>query len=147
MPQITNFTFGRLGEWRRKHHTLYDALELVVVVLVAWGFYQGLGYALQTPMPMVSVVSGSMEPNLHVGDLMIVSKADYKVGDIAIYMRDGMTIIHRIIEIRSEGFVFKGDNNPRPDPEVVPRERVLGKVRLAIPLLGYPRLALYAIGI
>jgi len=137
----------KLDNFKRKHSAIYDLTEIVVVVLVAWGVYQGFGFALQTPMPMVSVVSGSMEPTLHVGDLMIISKADYKVGDIAIYLRGRMTIIHRIIEIRPTGYVFKGDNNAAPDPEVVSPDRVLGRVRLAIPLLGYPRLALYAIGI
>lgn len=139
--------FGHFGEWREKHHTLYDALELVVVVLVAWIAYQGLGVALQTPSPMLSVVSGSMEPNLHVGDLLIMSSADYQIGDIAAYQRGKMTIIHRIIEINGDGYVFKGDHNSVPDPEVVSSSQIIGKVRMAVPLLGYPRLVLYWIGI
>lgn len=137
----------KIAKFKKKHPKIYDAVELVVVVAIAWTFYQGMGYALQTPMPMVSVVSESMEPVLHVGDLMIISKADYKVGDIAIYMRGSMTIIHRIIEVRPDGFVFKGDNNSGPDPEIVSPSRVLGKVRLAVPLLGYPRMALRIFGI
>jgi signal peptidase len=136
-----------LEKFRKKHHTVYDILELGVVVAVAWLFYQGLGAALQTPQPMLSVVSGSMEPNLHVGDLLIMAKADYQVGDIAAYTRDSITIIHRIIEIREDGYVFKGDHNSVADPEVVAPSRVLGKVRLAIPLLGFPRMALRLFGI
>jgi signal peptidase len=133
--------------FRKNHPNIYEGLELVVVVIVAWLGYQALGVVLDTPMPMVSVVSGSMEPTMHVGDLAIISNADFQVGDIAIYMRGKMTIIHRIIEIRPEGYVFKGDNNPSPDPSIVSKELVLGKVRFVVPLLGYPRLALYAIGI
>lgn len=140
--------FAFLEEFRRKHHTLYDALEIIVVIVVAWLFYQGLATVLQTPMPMVSVVSGSMEPNLHVGDLMLISIADYKVGDIAIYLSNSKTIIHRIIAVQSDGtYIFKGDHNPGPDSAPVPRDRILGRARLALPLLGWPRLALYAIGI
>ena len=145
--QTTNFTFGKLDSFRKRHQTIYDAAEIIVVVLVAFGLYQGLGAVLQTPMPMVSVVSSSMEPTLHIGDLAITAKADYKVGDIAIYLRGKITIIHRIIEVRPDGYVFRGDNNPGPDPAVVPKANVIGKVQFAIPLLGYPRLALYAIGI
>lgn len=70
------------------------------MIAVAWLFYQGLAVVLGTPMPMVSVVSGSMETNLHVGDLMIISKGEYAVSDIVIYLRGGMTITHRIIEVR-----------------------------------------------
>jgi len=140
--------FAFLEEFRKKHHTLYDILELIVVVAAAWLLYQGLGAALQTPTPMLSVVSGSMEPNLHVGDLLIMSGADYQIGDIAAYLAaSGRTIIHRIIEIRSDGYVFKGDNNPVADPLIVGREQIIGKVRLAVPLLGFPRLALYLFGI
>ncbi|MEM7813920.1 MAG: signal peptidase I [Candidatus Aenigmatarchaeota archaeon] len=141
-------TVAWLDEFRRNHRMLDTALAILVIVAVAWLFYNGLAIALGTPMPMVSVVSGSMEPNLHVGDLMIISKGHYDVGDIAIYLHNGVTIIHRIVEVREDGmYIFKGDHNPAPDPEPVPPERILGEARLALPLLGYPRLALYAIGI
>lgn len=125
-----------------------DILEFVGVVIVAWLLYQGLGYALQTDMPMVSVVSGSMEPTLHVGDLLIISNASYAPGDIAVYMRGNVQIVHRIIDVTADGkYIFRGDNNPGPDPAPVARSQLIGKVRFAIPLLGYPRLALYAAGI
>ncbi len=128
--------------------TQREIAEFVVAIVVAFLFYQGLALALGTSMPMVSVVSGSMEPNLHVGDLMIVHRpAQYEVGDIAIYNQGKITIIHRIIEITPSGYRFKGDNNAGPDPQLVPESRVLGKGVFAIPLLGYPRLALFALGI
>ena len=140
--------FAGLEQFRKRHHTLYDVLELVAVVLVAWIFYQGLGVALQTPSPMLSVVSGSMEPNLHVGDLLVMAKADYQVGDIAAYLRPGgILIIHRIIEISPEGYTFKGDHNNAPDPQVVAPQQIIGKVRLAVPMLGFPRLVLHWFGI
>lgn len=124
-----------------------ELLQIAVVIIAAYAFYQGLALALQTPLPILSVVSNSMEPTLHVGDLIVAGKSDYKEDDIAIYLRDRITIVHRIIEKKDGGFVFKGDNNPAPDPQVVPEERVVGKVYLAIPLLGYPRLILHWIGI
>ncbi|MBI5061232.1 MAG: signal peptidase I [Candidatus Aenigmarchaeota archaeon] len=84
-------------------------------------------------------------PNgLSIGDLLVVSKSDYKVGDIVIYNRPEVryTIVHRIIAEKDGSYVIKGDNNPAEDPGVVKQEQIIGKVNFAIPLVGYPRLAL-----
>mgnify|MGYP001590130163 CR=1 FL=1 len=129
---------------------LKDVLEVALAFIIAWVFYQGLAFAAGTPMPIVSVVSESMEPILHRGDLVFVIKAnDLKVGDIVIYQKAGdqFTIIHRIIEKREDGYIIKGDNNHGPDSGVVKPHQINGKVLFAVPLLGYPRLALYAVGI
>lgn len=127
-----------------------DFTEIAAAFIVAWVFYQGLALALDTPMPVVSVVSNSMEPILHRGDLLLVKGyGEYDAGDIAIYQSPAVkfTIVHRIIEKTDGGFVFKGDNNPAPDKLAVKKEQIVGKVMFAVPLLGYPRLALYAVGI
>ncbi|MBI5347625.1 MAG: signal peptidase I [Candidatus Aenigmarchaeota archaeon] len=137
----------------KKEKTWYrEVAEVAAAIVVAWLFYQSLAFAMNTPMPIVSVVSDSMEPNLHRGDLLVVTgmaTADYKTGDIVIYQRPEVsyTIVHRIIEKTEEGFVIKGDNNASPDPGFVKPSQILGKVEFAIPLLGYPRLALHAVGI
>ena len=128
---------------------LKDILEIAAAFVIAWVFYQGLAFATGTPMPIVSVVSDSMEPVLHRGDLLLVTTGNYSVGDIVIYDRHEVsyTIVHRIIEETELGFIIKGDNNPAPDPGLVKEGQIKGKVRFAIPLLGYPRLALQLIGI
>ncbi len=80
------------------------------------------------------------------GDLLIVTKAeDLKIGDIILYNRD-VTIVHRIISITNDGYVTKGDNNLVSDPEIS-RRQVVGKVVADVPVLGYPRLLLFAVGI
>jgi signal peptidase len=129
---------------------LKDVLEIVVAVLVAWFFYQGLAIAVNTPMPLVSVVSHSMEPILHVGDLLfVIGTNDPKVGDIIIYDNPdvSMNIVHRIVQKMDNGFIIKGDNNFSPDPGIVTKEQIKGKVVFAIPLLGYPRMVLGLLGI
>ncbi len=129
---------------------LRDVLEIVFAFIIAWIFYQGLAFATGTSMPIVSVVSESMEPVLHRGDLVFVIKPnDLEVGDIVIYQKQGsqFTIIHRIIEKKEDGYIIKGDNNPSPDAGIVKHQQINGKVLFAVPLLGYPRLALYAVGI
>ncbi len=89
-----------------------------------------------------------MSNGLSRGDLLVVVKDENpKPGDIIIYNRfSGFTIVHRIIEIENETYITKGDNNPASD-NPVPKDQFVGKAILAIPMLGYPRLALYALGI
>lgn len=86
---------------------------------------------------------------LSKGDLLFVVNAEPQVGDIIIYQsgRSSFTIVHRVAEKSPDGYTLKGDNNAASDPGVVRKEQVVGKVLFAAPLLGYPRLALYAVGI
>src|SRR3989344_6804572 len=141
--------------WRKKEQRIEkkkslarEAVEIVVAIAVAILVYYGLSFVLGTPMPIVSVVSGSMEPVLYRGDLIILtSPKDIKVTDVVIYQRPDIseTIIHRIIEERDGGYIIKGDNNPIPDPGIVRRNQIIGKVIYAVPLLGYPRVLLFEI--
>lgn len=134
---------------------LKDILEIAVAFVIAWVIYQGLAFATGTPMPIVTVVGDSMLPNLHNGDLAFAYNTDdLNIGDIVTYQKAGekFTIVHRIDDIEYDGdlitgYIIKGDNNPGPDPLVVKREQILGKVAFAVPLLGYPRLALYFVGV
>jgi len=94
---------------------------------------------------------------LAVGDLLFVTAPeDLKIGDIIIYekydqqYKKMITVVHRIVEINEQGYVTKGDNhntNSRVDSGIRSDEDIVGKVRFAFPLLGYPRLLLFAVGI
>jgi signal peptidase I len=80
-----------------------------------------------------------MEPNYHTGDLVIVHKVEtYQVGDVVTY-RDailGEYIIHRIIDIKQDKYVFKGDNNSWIDVYRPTQEEIVGKQWIYIPKLG-----------
>ncbi len=82
------------------------------------------------------------------GDLLFVINSVPKVGDVVIYQSPtaGYTIVHRVVQIRSDGYIVKGDNNVIPDP-LVQFSQVKGKVVFAVPILGYPRLLLFNLGI
>ncbi|MFH0955430.1 MAG: hypothetical protein V1777_04975 [Candidatus Micrarchaeota archaeon] len=47
-------------------------VELVTALLSAFVLYSIIGFVLQTAMPLVIVVSGSMEPALHRGDVVVL---------------------------------------------------------------------------
>ncbi len=83
------------------------------------------------------------------GDLLVVGKAtNPKIGDVLIYNKFGsdFTIVHRLVGVQESVYIVKGDHNNQADPPVL-KEYVVGRVIMAIPLLGYPRLALHSIGI
>jgi signal peptidase len=95
-----------------------------------------------------TVLSGSMEPAIDTGSLIVVSPQDsYEEGDIVTRRTNGeMTVTHRIVEKREENgevsFVTKGDANDAPDTEEISQEMIVGKVVFHISFLG--RLVSYA---
>ncbi len=93
------------------------------------------------PMPfgfgMTVVLSGSMEPELSVDDLLIVTPADtYEVGDVVVYQTQRTAVVHRIVSINGDEIITRGDaNNTEDDP--ITFSQIKGKVIFAIPLVGY----------
>ena len=85
------------------------------------------------------VISGSMEPTIYENDIVIAVKRDeYQVGDIVMYTaQNGMSITHRIIDVRLTGYVVQGDANPLADPPIT-HDQVVGRVEHIIPKVGKP---------
>jgi signal peptidase len=92
-----------------------------------------------------TVFSGSMEPELKVGGVVVtrpVAAEDIKVGDIITFHSplNEELISHRVIAVEGESlfhFQTKGDVNEDADPFVVPAQNVVGKICLHIPYFGY----------
>lgn len=91
------------------------------------------------------VQSGSMEPALPLGSMIIVLPAEkYREGDIITFgsdTREAIPTTHRIVSISAiEGemiYRVKGDANENEDPKPVETDEVIGKVVFHIPYLGY----------
>lgn len=95
----------------------------------------------EVPMPFgvgASVVlSGSMEPNLSVGDLLLLHQEEnYRVGQIVVYQSGNMAVVHRVAAIDGETAVTRGDAN-NADDAPIPVTAIKGRVVLAIPLVGH----------
>ena len=96
----------------------------------------------------IAVASGSMEPKISKGDVVIVDKNYNKinVGDVLAYNHDGKVIIHRIYRIvknNDEYFIYtKGDANNDYDKYKVTEDLFIGIVKIKIPLIGYPTVLL-----
>lgn len=91
----------------------------------------------------MAVVSGSMEPNIPVGSIVIVKEADpdtLEVGDVITYRISGGTMVtHRIVSIDNEEqcVITKGDANEVQDASPVAFDGIVGKELFHVPLLGY----------
>jgi signal peptidase I len=97
------------------------------------------------------VVSGSMEPVLYRGDIVVIDNPNnIHVGDIIVYQATWFPqpVIHRVIYIGKTPngeiyYITKGDNNPSPDPAGVYPRQVISKVitvnktPMVIPKVGY----------
>lgn len=92
------------------------------------------------------VVSGSMEPTIKTGSIVLTNPVDpktLKTGDIVAFTSPSNSkdvILHRISGIKSESplrFQTKGDNNNAPDAWDVMDVGVLGKQVYAVPYIGH----------
>ena len=95
-----------------------------------------------------TVLSGSMEPNYHVGSLIYVKEVDpftLQSGDVITFMLDEDTVAtHRIVDVVPDEedssvirFRTKGDANESEDGSLVHYKNVVGSPVLTIPKLGY----------
>ena len=100
-------------------------------------------------MKMYVIISGSMKPELEIGDIVIVKETnnyDLQEGDI-ISFRQGQSIVtHRISEVlitdNKIRYKTKGDNNNIEDTQMISEKEIEGKVIDKIPSLGKIALAL-----
>lgn len=124
---------------RKNLRDLASLALFIAAVAVSLNINYLLAGPLGTDVPLAVVSSWSMEPTLHVGDLIVVrAKGDYGVGDIIVYvgMGAGRLIVHRIVRVEDGRYVTKGDANRVPDALPVSKSQVKGKVLFVIPYLG-----------
>jgi len=97
----------------------------------------------QPPLTSYVVQSGSMEPSIMTGDIILIRPENkYEINDVITFQdQKNRVVTHRISEVQIKGgetvFLTKGDANRSVDIEFVPREHVVGKVQFVIPRLGF----------
>jgi signal peptidase len=140
-----------------KRDYVQTILMIVAVILAVLVFWFGLGFVLRTGNPVLAVASGSMEPVLYKGDLIIIegiedvsniqvgTKDSVYPGDIIVFDEPGISnelIVHRAVERIENGdgtYGFKtwGDNNSWQDGWTVQETDVVGRyLGIKIPWLG-----------
>ncbi len=139
---------------------LRRAVNLLVYLLVAIVILAAVGSRIaQHPFLLTVVRSYSMYPLLRRGDVVLLAplstNSQVQLDDVILFRTEGGRlasegwIIHRVIDGDENGYITKGDNNPKSDQddseESVPIKREwvaanaikLGGAPVKIPLLGY----------
>lgn len=82
-----------------------------------------------------------MEPSLKVGSVIFSRQfPQYNKNDIVTFSPDNdakNTVTHRIIDIRDNQFITKGDANNTPDIDTISQDKILGRVIFSIPFIGF----------
>lgn len=122
-----------------------NIIPLSICIILAIWFAIGI-----FPIKPIAIATGSMEPELHVGDVAIIKKCnpnDVEEEDIIEYKMEGYTVVHRIKEKTQKNgqftFITKGDNNDQADRYPVSQEQLIGKVIFKIRYLGLPAIWLH----
>jgi signal peptidase len=139
MTSLSRFTGGR----GRARDVL--AVLLLLVLLAPFAIYAVPG-VIGADQSYV-VLTGSMEPAISPGDAVVVDAVDpatIVAGDVITFERSAANDIpttHRVMDVVTGdaglAYVTKGDANEDVDAGVVTPDRVVGKVVLTIPFIGY----------
>lgn len=141
-----------IAKRRKKEKNIKRTITVIVyIILVPLLIYnislifQAISNPRQTPsffgIKTYVIISGSMLPELDIGDIVIVKDTEeLQEGDI-ISFREGQSIItHRISKIITENeqqlYKTKGDNNNAEDSSSINKNLIEGKVIAKIPEVG-----------
>ena len=157
---------------KRKKSIITGIILIGIVLAGTFGFNGLMRVVLKNDSPIVVVTSGSMEPEISRGDLLIIryrtpeeitnGTIDGKEGDIILYDTHGVwanpieeEVVHRVVGKYyndTEGmwyFYTKGDANDFVDPpssvfvqSPVPEGKITGVVLFKIPWVGNIKLYL-----
>lgn len=101
----------------------YNVYNFVCIKILKQDVATIKGYAL------LEVVSGSMEPEIHLGDMIIINTnaQNYRRGDVITYRdNSGALVTHRIISIDEKQVITKGDSNNTEDNPIT-KDQIIGK--------------------
>lgn len=116
---------------------------IFAVLIGVVGFVTLSSSNVNIPYKSFLIQSGSMEPSIMTGDvILITAKPNYSDRDVITYYDHGKRVVtHRILETtkigNEEAYVTKGDANQSQDPVPVKKSDVIGTVVMTIPKLGY----------
>jgi len=122
--------------------TLIFWIALTVgVLLIVFRILVSMG--MKPPVRSYVVQSGSMEPSIMTGDVILIrDQPSYDISDVVTFHDEKKRVVtHRIVEKSGDGaqtaFLTKGDANRSIDIEQIPATAIMGKVTMSIPKLGF----------
>ena len=82
---------------------LLQAINFCMIVSSALIMWRGIMLVFNTESPMVVVLSGSMEPSMYRGDILVLMKRPtIEIGDVIVYQieNEKIPIVHRISSLQ-----------------------------------------------
>lgn len=142
-PAASPATSPARSPWRRAASI---ALSVLVVVVLALAVAVVAVPKALGAVPL-TVLSGSMEPVLSPGDVVVVRPVpadDLRIGDVVTFQpvsEDPSLVTHRVVGIGTTGgavgsFTTRGDANGADDEPIV-ADQVVGRVAYSVPLVGH----------
>ncbi|MBO0991630.1 signal peptidase I SipW [Bacillus sp. SD088] len=118
---------------------LISMVFIIIASRSAGGEPSLFGYQLK------AVLSGSMEPELKTGSIILVQQTEdttnFAKNDVITFRtNENILITHRVIEMENNGeqYLTQGDANNAPDVEPVMAQNVVGKYSgFTVPYVGY----------
>lgn len=120
--------------------TIAVVIVLIFVVIAGISFFSAPDSSGLFGYKGYTVVSGSMEPKIAVGDFIIVEMDPYddvNKKDVITFQYDQELVTHRVVDVTAEGLVTKGDANNIQDQGFVLEESYIGTQKILIPYFGY----------
>jgi len=107
---------------------------ILILVIVALGFLY-----FSPDYDILLVRSQSMEPTIHIGDMVITGPVTGSLwpGTIITYAKGKALITHRIVEVKENSVITMGDALEEPDPAPVALKDIHGIYMFKVPYIGY----------
>ncbi len=92
---------------------------------------------------LLQVLTGSMEPHLNPGDIVVIKKDNgIQVNDVITYKNpENIYVTHRVVDVVEKNneilFQTRGDANNIVDQDFVSSDQLLGSYVFSIPKIGY----------
>eukprot|EP00039_Didymoeca_costata_P018977 m.335794 g.335794 ORF g.335794 m.335794 type:complete len:204 (+) comp17676_c0_seq1:60-671(+) len=137
-----------------KRQLAFQILNFLMIIFSALMIWKGLMCWTGSESPIVVVLSGSMEPAFHRGDLLFLTNDvsdPIRVGEILVFKVTGrdIPIVHRVMTVHQQNgtgeikFLTKGDNNSVDDRGLYAPGQlwlrpsdVVGRARAFVPNIG-----------
>jgi len=131
-----------LQSYQNKSKRIFETLICIVIsvlfiMLISCKFKYG----------MLIIGSGSMTGTIDKGDAIIYeayTNQEIDVDDIIIFEKDGMKVVHRVIDVRLVNgeyrYYTKGDYNQEADDGHIEENQIIGITKFKIKYIGYPTL-------
>ena len=148
LQNITSIKMGKTDnkiKIKKKENKIVGAIVTVLFVILVALVSREFKYA------MIAIGSESMTGSINKGDAVIYKTYDerldeLKKGDILVYYKGNMIVVHRIEAIYSvygeNVYQTKGDNNDNIDNWLVEEKDIIGVVEQRIPLIAWPSVKL-----